>query len=131
MITPVPTGFGLLGHASEMAQAGNVLFRIEAASVPLLEGALDYVKDKQVPGGLDRNREYLLAVGEDGNPRVRLEKGIRADLATLLFDPQTSGGLFAAVPSDRIAEVRAALQDQDVSSWEIGEVQEGLGVLVA
>jgi len=124
------TGFGLLGHASEMAQAGNVIFRIEAASVPLLEGALDYVKDKQVPGGLGRNREYLLAVGEDGNPRVRLEKSIRADLATLLFDPQTSGGLFAAVPSDRIAEVRAALQDQDVHSWEIGEVQEGLGVLV-
>lgn len=125
------TGFGLLGHASEMAQAGNVLFRIEAASVPLLDGALGYVKDKQVPGGLGRNREYLLADGDDSAPRVRLNKSVRADLATLLFDPQTSGGLLAAVPSDRIAEVRAALQDQDVSSWEIGEVQEGKGVLVA
>lgn len=123
------TGFGLLGHASEMAQAGDVLFRIEAASVPLLEGALDYVKDKQVPGGLNRNREYLLSA-DDGTPRVRLNKSVRADLATLLFDPQTSGGLLAAVPSDRIAEVRAALQDQDVPSWEIGEVQAGRGILV-
>ena len=124
------TGFGLLGHASEMAQAGNVLFRIEASAVPLLEGALDYVKDKQVPGGLGRNRDYLLASGEDDSTRVRLNKSVRADLATLLFDPQTSGGLLAAVPSDRIAEVRAALQDQDVHSWEIGEVTQGLGIVV-
>src|SRR5688572_30630222 len=125
------TGFGLLGHSSEMAQAGNVLFRIEAASIPLLEGALDYVKDKQVPGGLGRNRKYLLTSEDDATPRVQIDKSVRVDLATLLFDPQTSGGLLAAVPSDRIAEVRAALQDQDVHSWEIGDVQQGKGVLVA
>jgi selenide, water dikinase len=125
------TGFGLLGHASEMAQASNVLFRIEASSVPLLEGAIECVKDKQIPGGLDRNREYLLASDEGGTRRVQIEKSVRADLTTLLFDPQTSGGLLAAVPSDRVVEVRAALEDQDVHSWEIGEVQAGQGVLVA
>src|SRR5215210_1646848 len=61
------TGFGLLGHASEMAQAGSVLLHIDSASVPFMEGALDYVKDKQVPGGLGRNREYLIAtVAQNG-----------------------------------------------------------------
>ena len=125
------TGFGLLGHASEMAQASNVLFRIEASSVPLLEGAIECVKDKQIPGGLDRNRDYLLASDESGTRRVQIEKSVRADLTTLLFDPQTSGGLLAAVPSDRVVEVRAALEDQEVHSWEIGEVQAGQGVLVA
>lgn len=124
------TGFGLLGHASEMAQAGGVLFHIQAASVPLLKGALDYVKDKQVPGGTGRNREYLLASGDTGTPHVTIKESVRADLTTLLFDPQTSGGLLAAVPADRIVEVRAALEDQDVHSWEIGEVQAGRGVLV-
>jgi selenide, water dikinase len=114
-----------------MAQASNVLFRIEASSVPLLEGAIECVKDKQIPGGLDRNREYLLASDEGGTRRVQIEKSVRADLTTLLFDPQTSGGLLAAVPSDRVVEVRAALEDQDVHSWEIGEVQAGQGVLVA
>src|SRR5438477_2089836 len=55
------TGFGLLGHASEMAEAGGVCFRIQAAAVPLLDGALEYVRAKQIPGGTGRNREYLLA----------------------------------------------------------------------
>lgn len=125
------TGFGLLGHASEMAQAENMLFHIQAAAVPLLEGALDYVKDKQVPGGTGRNREYLLASADTGTPRVSMSKSVPADITTLLFDPQTSGGLLACVPSDRIAEVRAALEDQDVPSWEIGEVQSGKGILVS
>jgi selenide,water dikinase len=133
------TGFGLLGHASEMAQANRTLFRIDASAVPLLDGALDCVKDKQIPGGTGRNRDYLLSPGEleAHNPaqepvaRVRLEGAISRDLQTLLFDPQTSGGLLAAIPPDRAPQVRAALQDQGVDCWEIGEAAEGLGVVVS
>ena len=138
------TGFGLLGHASEMAQAGRVQFRIRASAVPLLEGALDYVKSKQVPGGTGRNRTYLLSTydladeeheaahptGTQSAVRVRVEGDVRPDLMTLLFDPQTSGGLLAAVPPDHVEAVRLALDDLGVGSWEIGEVGAGAGVIV-
>jgi selenide,water dikinase len=133
------TGFGLLGHAYEMAEAGGVQFAIEAASVPLLDGALRYVQAKQIPGGNDRNREYLLVrrepeaahpTGSQALVRATVERHVPRDLLTLLFDPQTSGGLLAAVPADRVADVRAALEDQGVGAWEVGEVREGQGVVV-
>jgi selenide,water dikinase len=127
-----------------MAQASGVQFRISASTVPLLDGALDYVKAKQVPGGTGRNRIYLLATydpsageheaahptGEQTAVRVRTEGNVRPDLMTLLFDPQTSGGLLAAVPADRVDDVRSALEDQGVGCWEIGEVEAGTGVVV-
>lgn len=133
------TGFGLLGHASEMAQAGGVLFRIDAASVPFMEGAVNYVRDKQIPGGIGRNKEYFFAPegfesrrdrGHTGRGRVHIQDGVYGDTLTLLFDPQTSGGLFAAVPSGRTSDVRSALEEQGIASWEVGEVLEGKGVLV-
>lgn len=122
------TGFGLLGHASEMAQASGVCLRIEASAVPLLDGALDYIKDKQVPGGTGRNRDYLLSTSPSEQARVRIDANISRDLTTLLFDPQTSGGLFAAVPADKVDVVREAMKEQGVESWEVGEVVEGRGV---
>jgi selenide, water dikinase len=124
------TGFGLLGHASEMAAAGGVGFRVEAARVPLLDGAADYVRDKQIPGGTGRNRDFLVASSEGVPPRVRFSEKIGRDTMTLLFDPQTSGGLLAAVPADRADAVRSALADQDVTCWQIGEVVEGRGIEV-
>lgn len=138
------TGFGLLGHASEMAEASGMLLRIDAHAVPIMQGALDYVRDKQIPGGTGRNREYLLSSAEPGvemeaaHPtgyqtmvRVRVEGNVRPDTMTLLFDPQTSGGLFAAIPPGKLAEVRAQLADNAVPCWEVGEVSEGQGVVVA
>jgi selenide, water dikinase len=138
------TGFGLLGHASEMAQASRVQLRIRASAVPLFDGALDYVKAKQVPGGTGRNRTYLLSTydpahaeheaahptGPQSAVRVRTEGNVRPDMMALLFDPQTSGGLLAALPPDRVDDVHAALDEQGVGCWEIGEVQAGLGVVV-
>lgn len=135
------TGFGLLGHASEMAQAGGTQFRIRASAVPLMDGALDYVKMKQVPGGTGRNREYLIVAYDPGEEaahptgtqtevRVRVEGGVHPDLMTLLFDPQTSGGLLAAVPPADLPTVRAALEAEGVPYWEIGEVAVGAGVVV-
>jgi selenide,water dikinase len=134
------TGFGLLGHASEMAQAGGVLLRISASAVPVLDGALDYVRQKQVPGGTGRNRDYLTRL--DGEPeaahptgyqtevRVRLHADIPRETLALLFDPQTSGGLFAAVPPAALPDVRARLEDAGVPVWEVGEVDEGRGIVV-
>lgn len=124
------TGFGLLGHASEMAQASGTCLRIESDVVPLMEGALQYVRDKQVPGGTGRNRDFLLSSSGSEEARVRIKGSISRDLTTLLFDPQTSGGLFAAVPADRVDEVRAALGEQEVESWVVGEVVAGRGVEV-
>lgn len=133
------TGFGLLGHASEMAEASGVRLRIDASEVPLINGALDYVKDKQVPGGTGRNRDYLLVEeAEAAHPngpqnvvRVHVEGNTRSDLLTLLFDPQTSGGLFASIPAAQIARVRAIFEEEGVSCWEVGEVEEGRGVVVS
>lgn len=125
------TGFGLLGHASEMAAAGKVGFRIVADAVPLLDGAAQYVRDKQIPGGTGRNRDYLLMPAEGGEGgRVRIAPSVPRDLTTLLFDPQTSGGLLAAVPADQVDAVRAELEAQGVGCWEIGEVVEGEGIEV-
>ncbi len=137
------TGFGLLGHASEMAEASGVLITINASDVPIMDGALGYVKDKQVPGGTGRNREYLLTTQQSGEAeaahptglqtavRVRLQGNVRPDTMTLLFDAQTSGGLFAAIPANAVADVRAAMEDAGVSCWEVGEVGEGAGVVVS
>ena len=87
------TGYGLLGHAMEMARHGNVRFEFAAQAIPLLSGALAYARDDVVPGGLDRNRDFLLDEG-----LLTLEADIPPALSALLFDPQTSGGLLAAVP---------------------------------
>ena len=83
------TGFGLLGHASEMAAASDCTLEIAAAAVPLLEGARELVAGN-VPGGGRTNRQHFGA-------RIAIDPSVPADVVDLLFDPQTSGGLLAAV----------------------------------
>jgi selenide,water dikinase len=83
------TGFGLLGHAREMALASEVTLVIEASSVPLLEGALGYAIAGALPAGLKNNREFVA-------PCVQLDRELPAELEALLYDPQTSGGLLIA-----------------------------------
>lgn len=98
------TGFGLLGHAREMARASRVQLAIHADAVPLLEGARAYALTHQSQG-LHNNRAFAEA-------DVRWEASIAEDLRSLLFDPQTSGGLLVSVPPGRdfpapcIGEVR-------------------------
>ena len=120
------TGYGLLGHAMEMARHGSVRFEIAAQSVPLLAGALDYAQDDVVPGGLDRNRahledEGLLAFAADVPPA----------LAALLCDPQTSGGLLAAVPPHQQPQLAAEFRAGNEPLWIIGKVSAGTGIAVA
>ena len=107
------TGFGLIGHASEMAAASTVSMELEGASVPLIDGALA-LAGANVPGGGRTNREYF---GE----RVRAT-GIDADRLTLLYDPQTSGGLLIAVDGAAAPRVLDALRSGGVAAAAIGRV---------
>ena len=85
------TGFGLMGHGREMALGSGVTLEITASSVPLLPGALDCVRAGAVPGGLRNNRDFASCV-------VETEDALDAELETLLYDPQTSGGLLVSLP---------------------------------
>lgn len=86
------TGFGLLGHAREMALASGVTIEIEAEAVPLIPGVLDYAAQGALPGGLRNNRDFV-------EPCVRYERELPAPLAATLYDPQTSGGLLLSCPT--------------------------------
>lgn len=107
------TGFGLVGHAREMALASKVSIRFFASRIPFLEGALDCVRAGQIPGGLVSNREFAECV-------VGYEGAISDEVKALLFDPQTAGGLLISVESS--AELIDALNRAGVAAVEIGEV---------
>jgi len=108
------TGFGLIGHAREIALASNVSLRIHASRIPLLPGALECVRAGHIPGGLGNNRDFAeCMVGYDG--------GIAEEIRALLYDPQTAGGLLMSVQSNGIAWA-AKLNDAGIPAVEIGEV---------
>jgi selenide, water dikinase len=109
------TGFGLIGHAREMALASNVGLRLFASRVPLLEGALDCVRAGYIPGGLKANREFAECL-------VIYEDGIPDEVRTLLFDPQTAGGLLIAVAAEEAGKLGQALAAAGIAVAEIGEV---------
>ncbi len=111
------TGFGLIGHAREMALASNVSLRFRISEIPLLEGALDCIRAGNIPGGLKNNRDFAECV-------VGYEEGIAEELKTILFDPQTAGGLLIAVAAERSLELVRILRAAGVPAVEIGEVLE-------
>lgn len=119
------TGYGLLGHASELARNSGVGLRVALSQVPLLPGAIEYASQGILPGGLGRNRSYLLA-----EAAVRLGSAAGAVAAQLLFDPQTSGGLLFALPAAQAEELRARFAAANEEIWQIGEVVEGAGITV-
>lgn len=121
------TGFGLLGHAAEMAAKSGVRLEIEAASVPLLDGALALAEAGNVAGGLGRNRAYFT---NESDARVSVDAGVDDTAAKVLFDPQTSGGLLFAIGHAESEALREALADAGVSAWAIGEVVPGSGIRV-
>jgi selenide, water dikinase len=85
------TGFGLLGHARELAAASSVTIEIDALRVPLLDGALDYARAGAIAVGLNNNREFVSCA-------VRAADGLDPAIEKLLYDPQTSGGLLISMP---------------------------------
>ncbi len=109
------TGFGLIGHAREMAIGSKVSIRIVASRVPLLPGALECVRAGHVPGGLKSNRQFTEGC-------VTAADVVPQDLLTLLYDPQTAGGLLIAVAASDASRLVASLQNAGVEAIEIGEV---------
>jgi selenide,water dikinase len=118
------TGFGLIGHLREMLLASeNVSARVHAGRVPLLEGALDCIRAGHIPGGLNANREFAECV-------VAYDEQVSEAMRTLLFDPQTAGGLLIAVAASHSAAVSAALESAGVRTLEIGEIRSGSRPLI-
>jgi selenide, water dikinase len=127
------TGFGLLGHAYEMADASGMRFLIEADEVPLLDGAWDYAAAGLTTGGGGRNAHYLLepdAAAGVTAPRVTVARPLPDPLLGLLLDPQTSGGLLGAIPPRHYGDLSARLGDAGILVYRIGEVAEGRGLVV-
>jgi selenide,water dikinase len=110
------TGFGLLGHGVEMARASGTTFAFDANRLPALDGALDLARAGVETGGAAHNRRFVapyLSVGPDVAP----------ELVTLAHDPQTSGGLLAAIPRDALKDLHKALVDAGLEHWAVGRVE--------
>jgi selenide, water dikinase len=107
------TGFGLLGHAWEMAAQSLTGMRFNFAALPLLPGALRYVEEGCITGGAHRNETYL-------SPHVRFSDQLSEIEREILWDPQTSGGLFAAIDPALWREL--AILAPEVPFWRVGEV---------
>ena len=109
------TGFGLLGHAMQMADASGVTLHLEAARVPLLPGALALAGEGCLPGGMFRNLDYV-------ERATRFAPTLRYEHKMLLCDPQTSGGLLFGVTPARADEAVTRLADAGYDAAVIGEV---------
>ncbi len=117
------TGFALLGHAQEMAEKSGVGICLTLKSLPFLEGAKEYAQEQVFPAGARRNQKCY-------DPRVRFAPSISEWMQMLLYTPETSGGLFIAVPERKLGELTALFDREGQSYWVIGRVVEGKGIEV-
>lgn len=112
------TGFGLLGHASEMAEASKVTLKISAGELPILPGIREMAAMGFLPGGLYHNKDYF-------QKKVRISHEVSEDIADICFDPQTSGGLLISVQKDKATPLLYLLKSKGVKDARaIGEVLE-------
>jgi selenide,water dikinase len=117
------TGFALLGHGYEMAEKSGVRLRFYLGKLPFLEGARQYAGERLFPGGTCNNeRAYRHA--------VHFAPGISEEYQQLLYTPETSGGLLAAVTPERLEALTCLFADEDAPCWVVGEVLRGEGVEV-
>jgi selenide, water dikinase len=107
------TGFGLLGHAREMALASNVTLRISASAVRFLPGALEYSAAGAHSGGLNNNRGFVESC-------VAMRDNLPAEVEALLYDPQTSGGLLMTMGAEDAVEYQKELRE----AYVVGSVSE-------
>jgi len=114
------TGFGLLGHAYELADRSGVRVMLEAASLPALTGALDAAAAGVRTGGDRRNRDFA-------GPYVEAE-GVGEETLALAYDPQTAGGLLVSLPADKAVVLQAAFAASKLFLCRIGRVEHGEGV---
>jgi len=106
------TGFGLLGHALEMASGSGVTIVLEAAKMPLLPNARRLAEQGCLTGGCSRNRAYL-------DDKMAIDRSVREGLVQVALDPQTSGGLLIALPERHAAELVTALRSKGVDAATI------------
>lgn len=110
------TGFGLLGHGVEMARASGTTFAFDAARLPALPGALEAARAGVETGGAAHNRRFVA-------PFLTVADGVAPETVTLAHDPQTSGGLLAAIPRDAVKDLHKALGDAGLEHWAVGRVE--------
>jgi selenide, water dikinase len=108
------TGFGLIGHLREILLASNVSATLSATRVPLLKGALDCIHAGHIPGGLKNNRDFAECA-------VEYDPDVPEDIRTILYDPQTAGGLLISTPEG--GALTQALHQAGVPAAQIGEVR--------
>jgi selenide, water dikinase len=116
------TGFGLLGHAHELAERSGVRVVLEASSLPAMTGALAAAAAGVRTGGDSRNRDFA-------GPHV-VADGVAEDVLALAYDPQTAGGLLVSLPADKAAVLHAAFAAEKLFLCRVGDVSEGAGVVL-
>jgi selenide,water dikinase len=109
------TGFGMIGHAREMALASGVSLKIDSAKIAALPGALDCIRAGFIPGGLKSNEEFAQGC-------VEFAAGVAPEIRTLLFDPQTAGGLLVSIDASRANETAEELKKHSVAAILVGSV---------
>lgn len=114
------TGFGLIGHARELAMASEVTIEIESSKIPFLAGAREAVAAGFVPGGLKSNREFAESC-------VDAAPGIPEDARALLYDPQTAGGLLISIEASCADALVRELQARKVPAGRVGRVMHRSG----
>jgi selenide,water dikinase len=117
------TGFGLLGHSSEVAEKSGVGLRFFVDKLPFLEGATEYADQWLFPGGSCRNRDFYM-------PNIRFAPHVSEEMQMLLFTPETSGGLLIAVPAGKLDELASLFAAEAQQHWVVGDVVEGQGLEV-
>jgi selenide,water dikinase len=117
------TGFSLLGHGLEVANASEVGLEIHFKKLPFTSGALRYAEDWIFPGGASDNRLYY-------GGQVQFDASLEEYQRLLLFDPQTSGGLLLSVNPEQWRIMKAEAQTMNLPLWEIGQVIQGSGIHV-
>jgi selenide,water dikinase len=109
------TGFGLAGHASEMAAGSNVTIAIDSSVLPLIAGVLDIASQNR-SGGMGTNKEHFAA-------GMRIQPGVSDDRRDILFDPQTSGGLLISVATEASDQLAGKLKKAGIQATFIGSVR--------
>jgi selenide,water dikinase len=117
------TGFGLLGHAWEMADRSRVGLNIHWDMIPFISSAKEYANLYSFPGGAFDNKQFY-------SKHIKAPKSLTDEELMLLFDPQTSGGLLFSVKCDHLDDLRKKAEEEDQPIWVIGEVVEGKKIVI-
>jgi selenide, water dikinase len=117
------TGYSLLGHALEMANAAGVALKFDFANVPFVAGARKYAEQGIFPGGAFDNKKHF-------EERVEFGDAIDEPNQMLLFDPQTSGGLLLGVPQEKLKSFLVQANDMAQAVWTVGSVEKGTGIRI-